>query len=589
MEDELEQQMKPTEEQQRAIDLARDGRSFVLDAKAGAGKSSTLRMISRVMPSNSRGLLTAFSAQVIADARKANFPNSVRITSNHGLAVPAFGKHYFDQGRLKRRLTPRVIVEAFGLRDGHFPGDLTAEQGAHLALEAVLRFQQGAEQALLPNHLVLPGSVDDIADEVAVAVFRLANKLWSAMSDLRGNLPATHDTYLKLWALSNPRIRADYVLLDEAQDANALIVEVLNAQDAQLIVVGDPHQQIFSWRGAVSAMERFATDGRALLSQSFRFGNMVAQAANAVLAGHLGEAVRVRGFEQVSDRIGSFDRRKPYTVIARTNATLIGQIVACKGRVAVVGGVADLMKLVDGAAALQRGERAIACADLADFRTWKEVVDYAESDAGRDLAVLVRLVNDYGTDGLLQILRRVDGNEADEERCDVILTSAHKSKGREWNHVLLMDDFPVPNDADLGLPSDEEPSKWNEEEARLLYVAVTRAKLVLDVSVCDAWLDALERCQGAGVVLPGLTDNPMFMTTEAPAKAPDRSAEMDEAEYMLALLLRASKGARQEDRNAQAFLELVQQHARSVLTERGFDDDAIAAAIQERSGQELAA
>jgi len=580
--------LQPTEEQQRAIDLAKSGKSFVLDAKAGAGKSSTLRMIAKVMPSGSRGLLTAFSAQVIADARKASFPSTVRITSNHGLAVPAFGKHYFDAGRLKRRLTPRVIVEALGLRDAQFPGDVTAEQGAHLALEAVLRFQQGAERSLLPKHVILPGSVDD-TDDLGGAVFKLANRLWAAMSDLRGNLPATHDTYLKLWALSEPRIRADYVLLDEAQDANALIVDVLNAQDAQLIVVGDPNQQIFSWRGAVSAMGRFATESRALLSQSFRFGNMVAQAANAVLAGHLGQGERVRGFDQVRDRIGSFDRRQRYTVIARTNASLIGQIVACKGRVAVVGGVADLMKLVEGAAALQRAERAIGCPDLADFRTWKEVVDYAESDAGRDLAVLVRLVSEYGTDGLMQLLRRVDGNEADEERCDVILTSAHKSKGREWNHVLLLDDFPVPNDADLGLDSEEEPTKWNSEEANLLYVAVTRAKQVLDISACDAWLDALERCQNAGVHLPGLTDNPEFMSAEQTAKAPDRTAEMDEAEYMLALLVRASAEAVHQDRNGQALLDVVRQHAQSLLLERGFDEEAIAIAIQQRSGQECAA
>jgi superfamily I DNA/RNA helicase len=53
---------------------------------------------------------------------------------------------------------------------------------------------------------------------------------------------------------------------------------------------------------------------------------------------------------------------------------------------------------------------------------------------------------------------------------EIILTTAHKSKGREWDVVWLASDF---------------PSNWNnkgewvglrDEERNLLYVAVTRAR-----------------------------------------------------------------------------------------------------------------
>lgn len=56
---------------------------------------------------------------------------------------------------------------------------------------------------------------------------------------------------------------------------------------------------------------------------------------------------------------------------------------------------------------------------------------------------------------------------------DVILTTAHKSKGREWDIVLLADDFPsVYNDKGefVGL---------DDQERNLVYVAATRAKEVL--------------------------------------------------------------------------------------------------------------
>lgn len=58
-----------------------------------------------------------------------------------------------------------------------------------------------------------------------------------------------------------------------------------------------------------------------------------------------------------------------------------------------------------------------------------------------------------------------------EADADFVVCTAHKSKGREWDTVKLSSDFPT-ND------------KAGDEERRLLYVAVTRAKLVLDVSEC---------------------------------------------------------------------------------------------------------
>lgn len=55
-------------------------------------------------------------------------------------------------------------------------------------------------------------------------------------------LPLGHDGYLKLWALSDPVILADYILMDEAQDTNPVVLGVLQRQPAQMIYVGDKHQ-----------------------------------------------------------------------------------------------------------------------------------------------------------------------------------------------------------------------------------------------------------------------------------------------------------------------------------------------------------
>jgi hypothetical protein len=69
-----------------------------------------------------------------------------------------------------------------------------------------------------PWHVPKPPGLDDPAS-VAVLherVVPLARRAWADLSDPEGRLRFTDDCYLKLWQLSDPRLPADYVLLDEA-------------------------------------------------------------------------------------------------------------------------------------------------------------------------------------------------------------------------------------------------------------------------------------------------------------------------------------------------------------------------------------
>jgi superfamily I DNA/RNA helicase len=57
-----------------------------------------------------------------------------------------------------------------------------------------------------------------------------------------------------------------------------------------------------------------------------------------------------------------------------------------------------------------------------------------------------------------------------EDQADVVLSTAHKAKGREWDTVWLADDFPET------IKYDEASETWkvNRGERNLLYVAATR-------------------------------------------------------------------------------------------------------------------
>ncbi|WP_405669076.1 3'-5' exonuclease [Streptomyces sp. NBC_01166] len=76
-----------------------------------------------------------------------------------------------------------------------------------------------------------------------------------------------------------------------------------------------------------------------------------------------------------------------------------------------------------------------------------------------------------------------------EDHAKVTVSTAHKAKGREWAHVRIATDFTPPPDTNAvdssGRPV---PGPVKESEARLAYVAVTRARHHLDPEGL-AWID----------------------------------------------------------------------------------------------------
>lgn len=124
--------------------------------------------------------------------------------------------------------------------------------------------------------------------------------------------------------------------------------------------------------------------------------------------------------------------------------------------------------------------------ELVLFPTWGELQDYADHDpAGGDLQPLVDLVDTHGTSAILRAVDQLD----DERAAEVTVFTAHRAKGREWSRVRIADDFTPPPDSDerddKGRPL---PGPIDDGEARLAYVAVTRARRRLDIGGL-AWIN----------------------------------------------------------------------------------------------------
>jgi superfamily I DNA/RNA helicase len=238
----------------------------------------------------------------------------------------------------------------------------------------------------------------------------------------------------------------------------------------QLIIVGDSNQAIYEWRGAVDYMDKVPVAHRLQLTGSYRFGPEVAEEANKWLS-LLASDLRIKGWKRLTSVVTDEPQdEEPDCLIYRTNGGVIGGAIRALEngkRVAIVGGGGAIRALAEAAEDLQNG-RKTEHPELVGFETWADVQRYVKEepeDAGT-LVPLVRAVDEHGPAAIMSMASRL----VPEDRAEVTLTTAHKAKGREWNHVRVGDDFPVPQPG-------REPRK---EELRLAYVTVTRAKQLLE-------------------------------------------------------------------------------------------------------------
>lgn len=477
----------PTAEQRQAIDAFTSRRgNLVLEAAAGTGKTTTLKMLTDSSP-RTRFLYLAYNRAVADDAR-ATFGANVTAVTAHGWAMRNLrGSNdpqvtaVLERLQAARQSNSKVathlgIRQAFKVDDGVF---LQPNTLARLAKQTVTNWCYSADEEISSKHVEIPvGVVDDAAQaELRRLVLPWARKVWTDATNSNGTMRTEHDHYLKLFAMRQTRwAGVDTVLLDEAQDSNAVVCNMVGDQigfGARTVVVGDRYQSLYAWRGAVDAMSMFPADQVVRLTQSFRFGPAVAEEANKWLTA-LGSDMQVTGTPSLNTQVVPF-MAQPDAVLCRTNAEAMAKLmegIRARKRVAVVGGGREVKRMAESALELQtRGSTNHP--DLCAFTSWGAVQDFVD-DGGGDLKSFVNLIDTYTADGVIEAVEAA----SDEASADLVVSTAHKSKGREWHKVRIADDFPSPG-------ADETPDR---AEMMLGYVAVTRAKTQLDRGSLD-WID----------------------------------------------------------------------------------------------------
>jgi len=473
--------VQPTEEQERIV--ASDAGSLVVEAGAGAAKTTTLGLYASARP-RSRILYLAFNKSIQLEAA-ARMPRNVNCRTTHSIAW-------------------RKAAELFGGEASQRVGKTYASSVARTfrcgplvataALQAIQNWCGSLSSQIDASHVPT-----DIAERLADpgSVVEIARATWARMCRPDGGeLRLPHDGYLKLFQMEEPMLRGqDLVAVDEAQDLNMCTYDIVRRQCGGLVLVGDSAQQIFAFRGSANALRIHEADHRLQLTRSFRFGESLAQMANALLDHFkLDNALHIVGAGRVPTRL-TVDTQRSFAVLARTNAVVFEEAISflsTNRRYHFVGGPEGyrMDKLLDAYYLWAGSGGQVRDPYLRSFGSFEDLQQLADDAADPELRHLVRVVEDYG--GRVPALvdqiksRHVALDRAAWSDFDgVFFSTAHKAKGLEFDQVWLADDFMRFFEDGKELTAEE----VEQADVNLLYVALTRAKESIRLSAgFDEWL-----------------------------------------------------------------------------------------------------
>lgn len=479
----------PTDEQaaieKAAVQLLEKPRGIIKTvAGAGCGKTTTLQGAARgCKEAGARRLCYLAYNKPLVDDGKERFNNLASVRTFNSMAFE--GTAAQKSGRKTGNLYPSHVVQAFDLRSKKLPID--ADNFSRVILQTLSAFCNSSSTTVLESHL--PAWVKDpVVGGLAV---QYASVLFQGVRVGQNTvLPLPHELYLKEWHLQGcPGLSSfDMVLLDEAQDANGVLLGCL-AYAQRAVVVADTAQQLYAYKGAQDAMLKIPGAGYPL-SLSFRFGPDIASVANRILrAKSTPPPIQLKGLAGKETRVGKLRHRTPHTKIFRHNVSIARDAMVLadlRTPFTIVGDMHDLKeKIISANALMQRNHREIRHPAYSQFRNWGEFGDWAADHPDSEVSQAGMLASEYGerVDDLIRIL----SGSGQSQHPEVILTGVYRAKGREWNNVIIAGDF----DSKLEALTRRGNGHQLDEELNLLYVASTRVKALLESQ--SQFLDRLIR------------------------------------------------------------------------------------------------
>ncbi|MDR2405407.1 MAG: UvrD-helicase domain-containing protein [Deltaproteobacteria bacterium] len=497
--------MQKLTDEQEAIVQAEDD-LMAVTAYAGTGKTSTLKAYANKRV-HDQMLYLAFN-RALAEEAKIAFSASpnVYVKTLHALAFNKVGKNYVS------KLGNFRVLDLFR----YFPKQQDAAKimPSRVLFELLNAWTMSSDMTI---EAFFKKNFHKVQEDLKGGKITRENMLsalkecWEDM--MEGRFTMTHNGYFKLFQLSKPTLEHfSYLLVDEAQDLNEAMLKVILGASGKKILVGDPYQQIYGWNGAVNAIGKASKQGAAqyFLTKSFRCPSHISEIANKYLV-LLGAKKKFHGTN------GSPPTSKSHKceniIIARTNAAIFDFAAKNMRGVKIFynGGFDGYQfEILKDLNYLRQGKlKLIRDPFIKKFPEYHVLEDYASS--ALDIPMKVRIEVEKKYEGAVHgIFERMKECQAETEKdADVVITTAHKTKGQEYSQVTLLNDFVSLKDILAKVESDfsgdlikgeakvKEPVHMKREEFQLVYVAVTRSFNTLNLStdylISDNEIDLLKK------------------------------------------------------------------------------------------------
>lgn len=471
--------------------------SCVLEAVAGAGKTTVLieagvRMTGGVayMAYNRK---IVDETKVKLEARQISW-KKMQANTAHGFALAAY-----------RKLRPNLVVD--GRKVSNIVTKLLSAPGAPALLvysEEIAKLVSLAKQqafgiagASVQNDsawMEMAEHYDVFDDEDVNApkldIVRVAQQALAESSSALDLIDFDDMIYMPL--LHRCRFwQHDVVMMDEAQDTNPLrraLVRAMLKRGGRMIAVGDRHQGIYGFTGAdADALDLIAQDfacAKLPLTVSYRCPQEVVRFAQQWV-GHI-EAAPTAPLGSVSsvameDFFARNDLDRDSAVLCRTNKQLVSlafalirRRVPCRieGR-DVASRIQKLITRwkVRTLDALEDKLELYLARETTKLLAKKQETKLADvSDAVETVRVIIDQCRAERLTTTEDAVRYVDQLFGDSVQDMMVLSSIHKSKGREWKRVFWLDRAGT-------CPSRWARQQWQQDqETNLMYVAATRAQ-----------------------------------------------------------------------------------------------------------------
>ncbi|XP_051468099.1 F-box DNA helicase 1 isoform X2 [Apus apus] len=497
-------EIKLTHEQLRILNhKIEPGQIVKIMAFAGTGKTTTLVKYAEKF-ADLNFLYVTFN-KAIAEKGKSVFPSNVTCKTFHSLAFGSVGKYYKDKGKLNFSKMS-VLSISFLLQNREGQSLYIRGKTVSQTLET---FFASSDEEICEEHTPVwfkstHGEKKLVTAQEKKINVQEAKEIWHNMKKLDGDVEKkykiTCDGYLKLWQLSKPQLSGyDVIFVDEAQDCTPAIVDVVLSQKCGIILVGDPHQQIYTFRGAVNTLYSVPHTHIYYLTQSFRFGPEIAYVGATIL--DVCKRIRSKtlvGGNQKGDVRGLMEGKR--ASLSRSNFNVFEDAVKLTGRerpvkIHVIGGlerfglsrIHDIWKLSQPAEERRKANLVI---NDSFIKRWEEtqgflgLKEYVERVDDKDLEGKIAIVEKY-KDRVPELVQKIKSSHVSQEAlADYLIGTVHQAKGLEFDTVLIAEDFvKVPSlSADYQRRIKFHVGLYPEDEWNLLYVAVTRAKKYLLMS-----------------------------------------------------------------------------------------------------------